>query len=156
MYIMSGNPIRCSLGWNIILTAGNLGLLVRMLNSISDIADQIVIVADEKTQPGMTDIASKYTDDIYLARWPRDFAYQRNRALALTWTDYVAWIDSDEWVNSYSVGRIANLMKRPEMKAYYIWQFSPTERGNHIFVPQVRLFPRLPGVQWEIPIHEQI
>ena len=156
MYIMSGNRIKCSLGWNIILTAGNRGLLIRMLRSIADIADQIVIVADEKTPPGMTDIASEFTDDIYLARWPNDFAYQRNRALAMTRTDYVAWVDSDEWVNSYSVGRIDNLMQRPGGKAYYIWQYSPTENGNHIFVPQVRLFLRLAGVRWEIPIHEQI
>lgn len=160
MYILSDRrKMRCTLGWNIIMTAGNHGLVIRMLRSIAPIADQIVIVADEKTPPGLTDIASNWTDEIYLARWPKDFAYQRNRALAMTWTDHIAWIDTDEWVNEYSIGRIANLMKFPNKKAYYMWQFSPAKHGNridHIFVPQIRLFPNVPGVEWDIPIHEQI
>lgn len=140
------------------MTAGNHGLVIRMLRSIADIADQIVIIADEKTPPSLTDIASNWTDDIYLARWPNDFAYQRNRALAMTHTDYIAWIDCDEWVNQYSISRIANLMTYPNRKAYYVWQFSPAKRGNHIdhiFVPQIRIFPNLPGLEWDIPIHEQ-
>lgn len=160
MYLSMRKPkFRCTLGWNIILTAGNHGLLIRMLKSIESIADQIVIIADEKTPPALTDIASNWTDDIYLARWPNDFAYQRNRALALTRTDCVAWIDSDEWVNEYSIPRIENLLTRTDGKAYFIWQFSPAKHGekiDHIFVPQLRLFPNVPGVKWEIPIHEQI
>jgi hypothetical protein len=141
------------------MTAGNHGLVIRMLRSIADIADQIVIIADEKTPPGLTDIAANWTDDIYLARWRNDFAYARNLALPLTWTDYIAWADCDDCVDPYSVDRIGNLMTRPDRKAYYIWSFSPVKRGNHlsrIFVPQIRLFPNLPGVQWEKRIHEQI
>lgn len=160
MYLISDRrKMRCTLGWNIIMTAGNHGLVIRMLKSIESIADQIVIIADEKTPPGLTDIAANWTDDIYLARWPNDFAYQRNRALAMTYTDYVAWIDTDEWVNEYSIRRLANLMTYPNKKAYYIWQYSPAKHGNridHIFVPQIRLFPNLPGVEWEIGIHEQV
>jgi hypothetical protein len=141
------------------MTAGNHGLVIRMLRSIADIADQIVIIADEKTPPGMTDIASNWTDEIYLARWRNDFAYARNLGLPLMWTDYIAWADCDEWVNAYSIGRIANLMSYPNRKAYYVWQYSPAKRGNrvdHIFVPQIRIFPNLPGLEWEIGIHEQI
>lgn len=160
MYILSErHRFKCSLGWNIIMTAGNHGLVIRMLKSIERIADQIVIIADEKTPPGLTDIASRWTDEIYISPWRNDFAYQRNLAIPLTWTDCIAWIDTDEWVNEYSIGRIANLMRRPERKAYYIWQFSPAKHGDridHIFVPQIRLFPNVPGVEWEIPIHEQL
>jgi len=158
MYVLSAEA-RCTLGWNIIMTAGNHGLVIRMLRSIDPIADQIVIIADEKTPPGLTDIASNWTDEIYLVRWRNDFAYARNLGLPLMWTDYIAWADCDEWVNQYSIPRIANLMTYPNRKAYYIWQHSPAKRGNrvdHIFVPQIRLFPNLPGVQWEIPIHEQV
>lgn len=160
MYLISDRQkMRCTLGWNIIMTATNHGLVIRMLRSIAPIADQIVIIADEKTPPGLTDIASNWTNEIYLSRWRNNFAYARNLGLPLMWTDYIAWADTDEWVNAYSMGRIANLMSYPNRKAYYIWQHSPARHGNridHIFVPQIRLFPNLPGVKWEISIHEQV
>ena len=47
-------------------------------------------------------------------------------------------------------------MHRPMGKAYYIWQVSAKSDGDVIYVPQVRIFPNVPGAKWEIPIHEQI
>lgn len=47
-------------------------------------------------------------------------------------------------------------MTAPNGLAYYVWQYSPTRRGKGIYVPQIRVFPNIPGAKWEIPIHEQI
>ena len=147
---------KASLGFNIIATGGDPRTMDRMLRSVDAISDQIVIVCDHKAHPALFQVAGRYTDDVFFYRWEKDFALARNRALARTHTDYVAWIDKDEWYRPSVAARIHNLMSRPMGKAYYVWQVSPTNTGDVLFVPQVRIFPRVPGVRWEIPIHEQI
>lgn len=158
MIVMSNNRPRWKLplAFNIIGSKCDPRLLERMFQGIEAIADQIVVVVDEKAGPSFYHIAREYTDDVYFHPWEDDFALARNRALARTRTPYVAWIDTDEWYRPSFGARIHSLMTRPMGKAYYVWQVSPTANGDTIFVPQIRVFPKVPGVKWEIPIHEQI
>lgn len=158
MVIVSGKLPRwkVSLGFNIIASKADPRILGRMFAGIGYIADQIVIVADEKADRSLYDIAAGYGADIYFSRWSDDFALARNLALERTWTDYVAWLDADEWLSLPVASRIHNLMTSPRGLAYYVWQVSPTSLGYTIYTPQIRIFPRVPGLRWEIPIHEQI
>lgn len=145
-----------ALGFNIIGSKQRPRLLSAMFASIAPIADQIVVIADENADAAFFAIAHQYTPHVYQHKWKHDFAYARNLALSKTRTPYVAWIDTDEVMRGSVMRRMGNLMTRPDGKAYYIWQVSPTSDGSEIYVPQVRLFPNVPGVQWEIPIHEQV
>ena len=147
---------KAPLGFNIIATGGDARMLDRMFQSIDGVADQIVVVMDEKARAPMYAVAKRYTDDVFMYPWARDFALARNRALAHTRTDYVSWIDADEWYEPAVAARIHSLMSRPLGKSYYIWQVSPTMSGDTLFVPQIRIFPNKDGVRWEIPIHEQV
>lgn len=144
------------LGFNVIASDIHPPILNRMFRSIEPIADQIVVVVDDKAQQELYGISRQYTDDLFYYPWEDNFALARNRALAQTHTPYVAWIDSDEWISTQHAARIHNLMTKPRGLAYYVWQVSPTDSGNTIYVPQIRIFPRSPAVKWEIPIHEQI
>lgn len=156
IHIVTKPEISVPLGFNIIGSKQRPRLLAAMFASIAPIADYIAVVADEKADAAFFGIAYRYTPHVYRIRWKNDFAYPRNVALAVTPTPYIAWIDTDEVIRPSVAGRIGNLMTRPDGKAYYIWQVSPTADGRQIFVPQVRIFPNVPGVKWEIPIHEQV
>jgi len=144
------------LGFNIIASRTDPSVFNLMFERIDPIADQLVVVLDEKAPAPLYGIARQYTDDIYYHRWPHDFARQRNLALSNTYTPYVAWIDSDEWFEWHNVARISNLMTKPLGLAYYVYQVSPTMGDMTLYVPQIRIFPNVEGVRWEIPIHEQI
>lgn len=156
MIISERPPWRASLSINIIGTKTDPAVLSRMFESIAHIADQIVVIADDKADQTFYDIARRYTADIYTYPWKNDFALARNRALLHTRAQYVGWIDTDEYYEPAVASRIYNLMERPMGKCYYIWQVSRQEDGQVIYVPQLRLFPLKPGVIWEIPIHEQV
>ena len=128
----------------------------RMIRSIAPVADQIVVVFDETAAPALHDIARRYGSDIATSPWVGDFARQRNVALDMTRYLYVSWMDTDEWLRPDVARRIASLMTAPRLKAFYLWQGSPSVDGTVTYVPQIRIFPRFPGVRWEIPAHEQI
>ena len=147
---------RIPLGFNILASKRDPDMVNRMFWSIEPIADQIVVVVDQTAEPSFYQIARQYTDDVFLYPWPDDFALARNRALKRTQTDYVAWIDTDEWYHPMVAARIQDLMRSPMGKAYYIWQVSPSTDGKIIYVPQIRIFPNRPGLKWEISIHEQV
>lgn len=158
MVIISGKlpKFKVPLGFNVIASRSDPLILDRMFRSIQPIADQIVVIVDEKASPVVTGIANGYTDEVYLYPWESNFALARNRALERTRTDYVAWIDTDEWISRWDTARIHNLMTRPLGMAYYVWQVSPTPDRSTLYVPQIRVFPNIQGAKWEIPIHEQI
>ena len=142
--------------FNVIASKCDPQMFFRMLWSIQALADQIVVVFDEKAGGFLYEIARQFTDDILYAKWPHSFARQRNIPLAHSQCDYISWIDTDEWYHPAVADRVRGLLMAPRGKAFYIWQVSPSDEGSLIFVPQVRLFPNIDGVKWEISIHEQI
>jgi hypothetical protein len=163
--LVISNPdlFRVPLSFNVI--AGNVPPVrfQRMMESIAPVADHIAVVFDETAPDSLYDIAHRHRSDIATYRWIGDFAYQRNNALEMTRRRYagqgivyVAWTDTDEWVRQDVGARIRNLMTAPRMKAFYLWQGSPSRTGGLTLVPQIRIFPLVDGVRWEIPAHEQI
>ena len=156
MIVAKSPEWRASLSFNIIGTRTDPRVLERMFKSIAHIADQIVVIGDDKADEAFYTIARAYTDDLFMYPWRKDFALARNRALLHSRGDYVAWIDTDEFYEPAVASRIYNLMHRPMGKAFYVWQVSAKNNGEVIYVPQVRIFPNVPGARWEIPIHEQI
>jgi len=85
--------------------------------------------------------------------WGYDqFAGARNATLSQSTGDYVFWIDSDERLQP----GLCELIARADGCAYYVHQISKLPDGKSLDVPQVRLFPNIPGVQWELTIHEQV
>lgn len=162
LVISNPDRFRIPLSFNVIANNVPAARFQRMIESIAPVADHIVVVFDETAPSSLYDIASRYRSDIATFRWIGDFAYQRNNALDVTRrryaaeTVYVGWIDTDEWLRPDVGARIRNLMTAPRMRAFYLWQGSPSKTGGFTLVPQVRIFPLVDGVRWEIPAHEQI
>jgi glycosyltransferase involved in cell wall biosynthesis len=67
----------------------------RMLTSIKDVADEIVIV-DTGSTDQTNAIADKYNTKIYLHPWENDFSKARNQAFSHATKDWVFVIDCDE------------------------------------------------------------
>lgn len=136
----------------------------RMIRSVYPISDRIIVIFDDHAQPELYEVAATYGCQIVRSPWIGDFAYQRNIALSLSSeyarqigrAVYVLWMDTDEWLRRDVAARLKSLMRSPRLKAFYLWQGSLCKDGRFILVPQIRVFPLVPGVKWEIPLHEQL
>lgn len=118
---------------------------------------EIVIAIDTRSVDRTADIIMSYQCPIpinaFWFHWGYDHcAGARNATLSQSTGDYVFWIDSDEILQP----GLCDLIARADGSAYYVHQISTLPDGTSIDVPQVRLFPNIPGVKWEIWMHEQV
>lgn len=124
--------------------------------------DRIVIVQDTRIQDPTRLILSDYAK---IVRYPpitlswhkwkgEDYSEARNRTLEYADTQYGYWIDADEVL--MDAAGIRRILEYPAGAAYHIWQISPTPDRAIVKTHQLRLFPILTGVKWELPVHEQL
>jgi glycosyltransferase involved in cell wall biosynthesis len=122
--------------------------------------DQYVIIQDARTSDATPEILENYRKahpEIRLAwhDWrSQDYAKARNRGLELTSCQYGFWIDGDEIL--LDAGGIFRTLQNPGGRAFHIWQVGPDPFGRIVQTHQLRLFPILTGVKWELPVHEQL
>lgn len=97
---------------------------------------------------------------VRLFPWVDDFAAARNHALSHTASDYVLWLDADDRVPEESRALLRAAMDNPgpltaQKKAHFALLLRDKGAGGHVMeVMQPRVFPRVPELRWEQPIHE--
>lgn len=69
--------------------------IVRCLNSVKDIVDEINIV-DTGSTDRTKELAADFTDRIFDFEWVNDFAKARNYTFAQATQDYILWLDADD------------------------------------------------------------
>lgn len=122
--------------------------------------DEIVIAVDTRTKDRTVKAIEPFLKVIPVnAFWYDhnggwDELGARNATLDESRCAYIFWIDADELVEM----NICYLLSEAyiSQKAYKMNQVSRVPDGKYIEVPQVRLFPNIPGVKWELPIHCQV
>lgn len=128
--------------------------LGRCLASVRDHVDQIVVVDTGSTDSTLA-IAEEFGATIGHFAWCDDFAVARNVALGLVETEWVLSIDADEelvlkagptsWEQALAIAPDSVLM------------IVDIEDARHGGVSKAgRIFKRVPGAHWELPIHETI
>lgn len=128
--------------------------LRRCLASVRGHVDQIVVVDTGSTDETLA-IAKEFEATIGHFAWCDDFAAARNAALALVQTEWVLSIDADEelvfragpttWEQALGIAPESVLM------------IVDIEDVRHGGVSKAgRIFKRVPGAHWELPIHETI
>ncbi len=128
------------------------------LESVRAIADEIIVV-DTGSTDATKDIAFRYGARVYDYAWNGDFAAARNFSLQHCSGDWVLYIDADERLTPESVRVVRELISRPKVGAYALSILNPQTMQQGTFHQQnayPRLFRRLPGVQFEGRVHEQI
>lgn len=133
--------------------------IIPCLDSIANAGcfSEIVIAIDRRSSDRTVDIIESYPYPMpaiaFWYHWGYDqFTGARNAVLSHSTGDYIFWIDSDERLQPGLCELIANA----NGKAYYVHQISNLPDGKSLDVPQVRLFPNIQGVQWELEVHEQV
>lgn len=135
-------------------------ILARCLDSIADLADEIIIV-DTGSTDATRQIAVKYTDKIYDFTWIGDFAAARNYAFSKAGMDYIYSADADEVLDAKNrdAFRLLKETLLPEIdivQMYYTNQLSHGTIYNYDRELRPKLFKRLRTFQWQGAIHEQV
>ena len=128
--------------------------------------DQIIIIQDTRTSDRTPEIIyymrESHPEITYgWHKWVNyDFSEARNKALSLVKAKYGFWMDSDDIL--IDGGGVRNILKNPGNNSYLFQVLCPDpgwkSESNVEFpvVEHLRLFPIIPGLKWELPVHEQI
>lgn len=132
--------------------------LPRCLKSLEGLADEIVVV-DTGSTDRTVEIAEQFGAKIGHFAWIDDFSAARNESLRLATGEWVLWIDADEEVDPSGLTMIREGLMRPQFGGYFIQIDNRLGEGTtadrYVHTP-VRLFRRLPGIEFTLRIHEQV
>lgn len=130
-------------------------ILDRCLQSIVNVADQIIIV-DTGSEDNTVSIAQKFTKDIISFPWQNDFSLARNKSIQNARYSWILWLDADDIVPKESIDKIGELKKSPADRIYnfIVRNQKPGNTGSEFL--QARMFPNHPKLHFERKIHEQI
>ncbi|MFF2912226.1 glycosyltransferase [Paenibacillus sp. NPDC057934] len=137
-------------------------LLPRCLDSVTGIADEIIIV-DTGSTDRTKQIAEEYSAKLYDYTWSNDFAAARNESLRYASGKWILVLDADEYLakEEYSLWNDFFEKEKPlDYLAYTLPVINFTgdkESDDEITTaPVTRLFPNFKGIYFERPIHEQL
>ncbi len=134
--------------------------LRRCLNSLKDIADELIIV-DTGSTDSTKSIACEYTDKIYDFAWTGNFSDARNYSFSLATCDYIYCADADEELDAENIEKFKVLKNAllPEIEIvqmYYCNQMDNNTIYNFDKELRPKLYKRLRTFNWIEPIHEQV
>lgn len=131
----------------------------RCLESVKDIADEIIIV-DTGSTDRTKEIVKQYTDKIFDFKWVDDFSKARNFSFSKATKDYILWLDADDVLLEKDYCKFIQLKRNLNTDIdIYMMKYNCTldKQGKPIVVQnRGRLFKREKNYQWVSPIHEVI
>lgn len=127
------------------------GTLYRCLDSVRDIADEI-IVCDTGSADRTMEIAREYTDKVYQIPWDDDFAAARNQSIARATKDWMLWIDADECL--IGAEQLSKYLRANMYNGYVIRQHHYAIDAEFKPDVPVRLFRNHLGIRFFGCVHE--
>ena len=135
-------------------------ILRRCLDTVADLADEIVIV-DTGSTDRTKEIAAEYTKNLYDFVWTGNFSDARNFAFSKCTKQYIYTADADEVIDEENRRRFSDLKRvlLPEIEIVQMkygnqLRFSTIYNFDEEYRP--KLYKRLREFVWEYPIHEAV
>ncbi len=136
--------------------------LGRCLGLVANAVDEIVVV-DTGSTDRTREIAARFGARVISCAWESDFSKARNRGLEVAGGRWILVLDADEQLLEADRGALLQLVAEqtpetgPPRTAFNFRQRNSSDGGRTgMIVPSIRLFPNLPEVRYEWPIHEQV
>lgn len=146
-----------------VLTQNHGATIVPCLDSVADIADEIVVV-DSGSTDGTLDLVRRYAKARVIQHRFEDIASQRNIYLSEATQDWVLSIDADEIMGVGLADKLPGLLQGANCNAYWFPRYWITSTNpfqyvqNEVTYPdhQLRLVANLPGLTFYNRVHQEI
>ena len=93
--------------------------LERCLNSVKSFIDEIIIV-DTGSTDKTKEIAERFNAKIYDFKWVNDFAAARNFSFSKATSEYIMWLDGDDFIDNNNINKIEDLLKNFDKNYDYV------------------------------------
>ncbi len=143
-----------------IITLDEADRIARCLESVRDIADEIIVL-DSGSTDGTVEIVRRYTDKVWVTDWP-GFGIQKQRALDKASMEWVLSIDADEALDGTARDALMVLLNRPVIdEAAFRIKWAVVRHGKRLRFGRsarapLRLFLREGARFTPVPVHETI
>lgn len=134
--------------------------LARCLDSIADLAEELIIV-DTGSTDRTKEIAAKYNATIYDFKWNGDFSEARNFSFSKATKEYIYQADADEVLDETNRMRFKMLKQAMDKRVdivqmFYCNQLEFNTVYNQDKEYRPKMYKRLREFYFEDPIHEQV
>ncbi|WP_377802120.1 glycosyltransferase [Bacillus benzoevorans] len=133
--------------------------LPRCLNSVKEIADEIIIV-DTGSTDKTVQIAKNLGAQVIMVPWKGDFSYARNAGLNRAKGTWVLFLDADEELDQGDAVQLKTCAEHLEFEAFFLQIHNHSgETLDSITAtvnPIIRMFRNRPEYRFQGYIHEQI
>jgi glycosyltransferase involved in cell wall biosynthesis len=129
--------------------------LERCLSSLSGVADEVHII-DTGSTDETVEIAKSFSAKVRHMPWPGAFDAARNASVAEVETEWVLWLDADEWLETGSAEFIRQAIQNPEAMAFLLVRRDLFAPGIHSEQAMFRLWRHHPELRFAGAIHEHI
>ena len=133
-----------------------------MLQSVSGLADQIIIAIDDRTTDRTENIAQQYGARTFRFTWVDDFAVARNISLAPTTCDWILVLDPDEALTQDGVRVIKDILNRDEQSRllydgfkFWLAELNLEGQAQCVLPSSARLFRSSQGITYRGCVHEE-
>ena len=137
--------------------------LGRCLDSVKDIADEIIVAVDNQTKDATREIAAKYVKGLsprgrllFDIQSPLESGFDeaRNLCIERAQADWILWIDSDEVL--YHPERLVKYLRRNQLNGYSVKQlhYAVEPAGVMKVDLPIRLFRNRAGIKFFGVVHE--
>ncbi|NUU60930.1 glycosyltransferase [Paenibacillus agri] len=137
-------------------------LLPRCLESVTGIADEIIIV-DTGSTDRTKQIAAAYSAQLFDFTWINDFSAARNESIRHAAGKWVLVLDADEYLAKEEYDEWNQFLENEEPQNHLAYTLpvinftGDRDSDDEISTaPITRLFPNFKGIFFERPIHEQL
>lgn len=140
----------------VLIAKNEASCISRCLQSVRDL-DCEMIVVDTGSEDDTRDIAGRCGAKVLEFPWCDDFSAARNAGLEAASGRWVLVLDADEYLPPQSIRGIQDLVSGCPNQAFHLLNKSTSDGGRTGMIGKiVRLFPNLPEVRFEWPVHEQV
>ncbi len=128
------------------------------LNNLRKDIDTELIILDTGSTDSTVEIAKKYTDKVYFAKWNDNFADMRNISISYASGDWILILDADEELTNYDkLKEFFNCDNHKKYNCATIELKNMFNKNEEIYslssIP--RMFKNLDGFRYDGAIHEQ-
>jgi len=132
-------------------------VLGRCLDSVKDIADEIVVV-DTGSDDHTRKVAGQHTERVYDFPWVDDFAAARNFSFSLATQDYILWLDADDVILEADRVKLLALKSALDVDSVTMpYHLAHDENGRvTLSLRRNRLVRRSRNFRWVGAVHEYL